>query len=361
MNKKKITLVLALALAALLLSACGGRATLVNTWSGLSADAERAYLASGSHVYGVDVTDGKEIWRFPLETDTNLLFYANPVLTEDGQLLVGSEGNTHELVSLDPATGKENWAEPFLDAKGRWVASPLVFNDRIYAPNSDGFLYTLDLKTGQPVAEPIELGGSLWATPVTDGELIYVTSLDHHLHIINPVSGEIAEPIDLGGASPSSPAVGEGGVYVGSFGSEIQFVTPSGNSQVIATTPNWIWGTPVLDNGILYYADLSGNLFALDLESNTQLWSDLKTDGSVVANPLVVEDQIYVATEAGTLVALDRDAKIVWEKTPGGKLYTTPVFTNGLVLVAPYRAEDALALTAYDVEGRQVWSFIPEQ
>ncbi|MEN9562186.1 MAG: hypothetical protein RIR73_430, partial [Chloroflexota bacterium] len=106
---------------------------------------------------------------------------------------------------------------------------------------------------------------------------------------------------------------------------------------------------------------LSGNLFALDLESNTQLWNELKTDGSVVANLLVVEDQIYIATETGTLVALDREAKIVWEKTPGGKLYTSPVFTNGLILVAPYRAEDSLALTAYDAEGKQVWSFIPEQ
>jgi outer membrane protein assembly factor BamB len=361
LNKKKIILVLVVALAALLLSACGGRSTIVNTWSGLSADAERAYLASGSHVYGVDAATGKEIWRFPLETDSNLLFYANPVLTEDGQLLVGSEGNTHELVSLNPATGKENWVEPFLDAKGRWVASPLVLNERIYAPNSDGFLYTLDLKTGQSVADPIELGGALWATPISDGELIYVTSLDHHLHIIDPATGETAEPLDLGGASPSSPVVGEDGVYIGSFDSTIQFVTPSGENEIIATAPDWIWGTPSLDNGVLYYADLSGNLFALDLESNTQLWNELKTDGSVVANLLVVEDQIYIATETGTLVALDREAKIVWEKTPGGKLYTSPVFTNGLILVAPYRAEDSLALTAYDAEGKQVWSFIPEQ
>jgi outer membrane protein assembly factor BamB len=330
----------------------------VNTWSGLSTDGQQAYLASGSHVYAVDVATGKEIWRFPLETDSNLLFYANPILTADGQLLVGSEGNNHELVSLDPATGKQNWTEPFLEAKGRWVASPLEFNETVYAPNSDGYLYILDLN-GKTVSDPIFLGGALWSAPVTDGELIYVTSLDHHLHIINPATGALAEPVVLDGASPSSPVVGEGGVYVGSFGSNIQFVTPSGESQIIATAPNWIWGTPILDNGILYYADLSGNLFALDLESGTQLWSDLKTDSSVVANPLVTDDQIYVATEAGSLVALDRDAKIVWEKQPGGKIYTSPVLAGDLILVAPYRAEDSLALAAYDVDGKLVWSFIP--
>ena len=88
---KKINLVILLALGAVLLSACtGGRAALVNTWAGLAADGERAYLSSGSHVYAVDVQTGKEVWRYPAETDNNIIFYANPVLTSDGQLLVGS-------------------------------------------------------------------------------------------------------------------------------------------------------------------------------------------------------------------------------------------------------------------------------
>jgi outer membrane protein assembly factor BamB len=356
---KKINLVLLLVLGALLLSACtGGRASIVNTWAGLAADAGQAYLASGSHVYAVDVTTGKEVWRYPVETDSNIIFYANPVLTPDGQLLVGSEGNNHELVSINPETGKDNWAAPFTEAKGKWVASPLVFNDTIYAPNSDGFLYILDMN-GKSVSDPIELGGALWSAPVTDGTYIYVTALDHHLHIIDPATGKTGEPIDLGGATPGSPAVGEGGVYVGSFSSNIEFVKSTGDHKVLATAANWIWGTPVLNNGALYYADLSGNLYSMDVATGSQNWDAVQPDGPIVASPLVTGDTIYVVTEAGTLLALDRDAKVVWEKTVGGKLYTNPVLSGDIILVAPYKADFALA--AYDAAGKQAWTFTPEK
>ena len=362
MNMKKINLLILLVLGAVLLSACaGGRASLVNTWAGLAADSERAYLSSGSHVYAVDVLTGKEVWRYPAETDSNIIFYATPILTSDGQLLVGSEGNNHELVSINPETGKDNWAAPFSAAKGKWVASPLVFNETIYAPNSDGFLYILDL-SGKQASDPIDLGGALWSAPVTDGTYIYVTSLDHHLHIINAATGESAEPVDLGGASPSSPVVGEGGVYIGSFASNIEFVTPNGNHEVLATATNWIWGTPTLDseNGVLYYADLDGVLYSLDIASNAQNWDAVKPGGPIVANPVVSGDLIYVVTEDGIIQALDRDAKVVWEKTvEEAKLYTTPVLSGEYILIAPYQADFSLA--AYDVEGKQAWTFTPEK
>ena len=70
-------------------------------------------------------------------------------------------------------------------------------------------------------------------------------------------------------------------------------------------------------------------------------------------------DQLYVATEAGNLIALDRDGKTIWEKSVGGKVYTTPVAAGDLILVAPYQAEFSLA--AYDAAGKQAWTFIPEK
>ncbi len=360
MNMKKTTLILLLVLGAFALSACTGSSTAVNTWPGLSADAERAYLSSGSYVYAVDLETGKEVWHYPEKADTKNIFFATPVLTEDGQLLIGSEGTNHAFVSINPETGKANWPEPFTDAKGKWVAAPLVLNDTIYAPNTDGFIYVLDMK-GQPAGEPIEIGGALWATPSTDGSVIYVASLDHHFHIINPANGSTREPIDLGGAAPSSPVVTENGVYIGSFASKIELISPNGDHEVIAEAADWIWGTPALDGETLYYADLTGNVFSFDLASGTQNWS-IKPDGPIIASPLVVGDQIYIATESGTFYALDKDSKIVWEKDLGGEkgnIYTTPITSGDLILVAPYKADFSLA--AYDVEGKQAWTFTPEK
>lgn len=356
MKTKKLTLFFLLIIGALIISACSGQ-PLTNNWPGLTADAERAYISSGTFIYAVDVQTGNQVWSYPEEADNELLYYANPVLTEDGQLLIGSTGTNHAFISLDPATGKEKWAQPFSGAKGAWVASPLVFNNTIYAPNTDGFLYILDM-TGNQMSEPIELGGALWSAPVTDGTYIYINSLDHRSHTLDPISGELADPVDLGGAAPGSPIIGNEGVYVGSFASNVTYINPNGVNEVIASASDWIWGTPALDNETLYYADLSGFIYSLDLTNNRQNWDELQPDGPVAASLLVVGDQIYVATEAGSFIALDRDGKIVWEKTPGGKIYTTPVLSNDLILVAPYQAEFALA--AYDASGKQAWTFTPD-
>lgn len=359
MNMRKISLLSLLVLGAFVLSACTGQAA-VNTWPGLAADAERAYLSTGSAIYAVDLKTGKEVWHYPESGDAKHVYFATPVLTEDGQLLIGSQGTENAFVSINAATGKENWAEPFAGAKGIWVASPLVFNNRIYAPNTDGFLYILDME-GKPAADPIELGGALWSAPSTDGKLLYVVSLDHHLHVIDPETNTLTKPVDIGGAIPNSPFVTEDGAYVGSFASNIQFVTPNGKSEVLAEATNWVWGTPVLDGETLYYADLDGNVFSFDTVSGKQNWSEKKLDGPIVASPLVLSDQIYFATEEGKVFALDKKAAIVWDKEPGGEdanIYTTPVAAGDLILVAPYKGDVLLA--AYDAAGKQAWTFTPE-
>ena len=361
MNMKKISLISLLVLGVFVLSACSSR-TAVNTWPGLAADSARAYLANGSEIYAIDLKTGKEAWHYPESADAKHVYFATPVLTEDGQLLIGSEGTNHAFVSINVETGKENWTEPFLGAQGKWVAPPLVFNDTIYAPNTDGFVYVLDLQ-GKSVADPIDIGGSLWSAPSTDGKLLYIASLDHHLHIIDPATNTtVGEPVDLGGAAPSSPVVTADGAYVGSFTSNIQFIKPNGNHDTVAEAANWVWGTPALDGDTLYYADLDGNVFSFDTASGNQNWTEIKPDGPIVASPLVVGDQIYVATEAGTFFALDKDAKIAWEKDPGGdaaNIYTTPVASGDLILVAPYKGDSLLA--AYDAAGKQAWTFTPEK
>jgi len=357
LNMKKLSLILLLALGMLILSACSGSRSAVTNWPGLSADAERAYLADGSQIYAVDLKTGKEVWRYPAAADSKHVFFSNPVLSPDGQLLVGSEGTVHAFVSINPETGKDNWATPFTAAKGPWVASPLVLNDTIYAPNSDGYMYVLDLN-GKPAGDPIGIGGALWSAPATDGKLLYITSLDHRLHVIDPTDSSQGDPIDLGGAAPSSPAVSTDGAYVGSFASGIEFVGSDGRHEAIAKASGWIWGKPTLEDETMYYADLNGNMYSFDLAGGKQNWGDVKPDGPIVASLLIDGDLIYVATEDGTLLALDRDAKTVWQKEVGGKLYTTPVASANLILVAPYQQPDYL-LAAYDADGKQAWTFTP--
>jgi len=368
MKPNKVIFLLVIALAAVLLSGCASGAALNNSWPGLASDGETAYLASGQFVYAIRLSDGKEVWRYPDNGGNSLLFIAQPVIAPDGTVIIGSSGSDHRLVALDPtsvdATTKapaEKWI--FSEAKGSWVAGALVLDDKVYAPNSDGTLYILDLQDGfstKIALKEVGLGGALWAAPSTDGSLVYVSSVDHYLYAIDPETYEFAWPaIDLGGAAPGTPLIGpDGNIYIGSFASEVIKVNPAtGAKTILTSTQGWVWGGPVADDQNLYFGDLEGNLFAVESTSGNLLWT-IQPDGPVVGSPLVLENNIVFVTESGSVYAIDSEGKIVWQKDVGGQIYTTPVSGAERIIVAPMQAEFSLAFL--DANGNQVYTFTPE-
>jgi outer membrane protein assembly factor BamB len=72
-------------------------------------------------------------------------------------------------------------------------------------------------------------------------------------------------------AQPRQPGCWKDGVYAGSFASTIEFIQPDGRHEVTTTAGNWIWGTPALDGETLYYADLDGKIYSLDLATSVRI------------------------------------------------------------------------------------------
>src|SRR5574340_635396 len=132
MNKKKITLNLIVVLAALLLSSCTSGLS-GSSWPGISTNGDTVYVANSYYVYAINASTGSMAWRFP-EKPTKAMYFAAPVLV-DGQLIVGDYKNF--LHSLDSSNGSEKWS---FEAKGPWIAEPLVVDGTIYAPNGDNNL-----------------------------------------------------------------------------------------------------------------------------------------------------------------------------------------------------------------------------
>src|SRR5512142_1486795 len=90
-SMKRLTVISAILLASVLLSACSTGAT-SSSWPGLTADKDNAYLANGPSVYAVRLTDGFKVWQYPPQgqAGSGAQFFSNPVLTPDGPLLAGS-------------------------------------------------------------------------------------------------------------------------------------------------------------------------------------------------------------------------------------------------------------------------------
>ena len=358
MKLKKIFILSVAVMLFVLLSGCSASAMRSNSWSGLSADEEKAYLAKGTFVYAINLSNGSVSWQYPAEkADSKESYFADPVLSEDGQLILASAGANHSIVSVNPANGSLNWT--FADAEGVWIASPLIVDEIIYAPNTDGKLYALDLNGSFLWAKHI--GGALWAQPVSDGEFLYLTSLDHRLYAFDMQKKEVAWNVELGGAIPGTVALDDQGIlYLGSFGSVIVAIDTQSHDFVWKTTiKGWVWDAPVLDADTLYVGDLEGYFHAINIADGSEKWGALQPNGPIIGSPLITEGLIIGGTEDGIAYAVDSDGKIVWQQTIGERLYTHPVQSGELVLFAPTSLKEKTALVALDLEGKQVWQFTP--
>jgi outer membrane protein assembly factor BamB len=361
MKVNRFLLFAALALLAAALSACGGTPAAAS-WPGLAADDKAAYLANGSVIYAIRIKDGEELWSFPEKPGAKLIFYANPVFTPDGNLLIGSSGADHTLFMLDPETGGEIWS--FTEADDQWVASPLIDIDgnMAYAPNADGFLYAFDLsKEGvDKLAWKVNLGGKLWSSPVADGERIYVASLDHHLHAVDIATQEIVWVVELEGASAGAPALADGLIFVGSFGANFNaFHAADGSPAWSVPTKGWVWSGPTLVNSTLYVADLDGNLYTLNPTDGEPLADSIRPNGPILASPTFLHDRLILVTESGTIYAVNAEGKLESLGTLNGKLYTNPVAAGDWILVAPFKGDFLLA--AIQQDGAQVWQYPKEE
>src|SRR5215203_2647566 len=223
--RKKILLITVMLLAAVLLSGCVGS----TAWPGLSAANEVAYLANTNAVHAIDLTNGNELWSFTGEKSGGLaifggspkIFVSTPVITEDGSVIILDSGNKQTMYAVDPndiIDGAPKIVWKFNDVDSHWIAAPLIIGNRLFAPNSDGNIYVLDLQDGKSEKQAIKViepfkdiegqPGRLWSQPVTDGKYIFVTSLDHSIFAIDQETYKIIWHADLSGAIPGSVALG---------------------------------------------------------------------------------------------------------------------------------------------------------
>jgi outer membrane protein assembly factor BamB len=362
MKNKRNILILLLLLLGLTLSACSGRSFIPTSWPGITVQEDTLYVAYNNHIYTVNAS-GREESRIPEEADRALTFFAPPSLTADGQLVVGSYNN--QLYSFDPQSGRENWVFP---NNNRFIAGLLEVDGLTIAPNADGQVYAVDANgqnawTFSPNEDPRD-NKPIFAAPVMNGDNLYVVSMDHFLYALDPATGSLSWKLDLGGTAVSTGILSEDQsmLYIGTFESVMLGIDIE--SQSIAwefKTDEWVWASPTLVDGILYFGDLGGTLYALDTTSPSDPVWTLSTDGSITGAPLVTEDTIYTVTEGGTFYAVNLEGIIRWTETGFGedaKLYGSPIALGDLIVFSAVDA-DAL-LIAYTTNGQAQWQYMPE-
>ena len=180
-----------------------------------------------SYLLRIDTKTGKTLWK--VERPTNAVrespdSYSTPGLLRQGKAaeIVITGGDC--VTGHDPATGKELWRanglNPDNDPSHRTVASPVIFDDIIYAPTKVRPL--LALKAGG--RGDISRSHVLWTTsngpdvptPVTDGKYFYVVNDRGIMWCLDAKTGaEIyAQQRIKPGTYSGSPVLADGKIYV---------------------------------------------------------------------------------------------------------------------------------------------------
>ncbi len=281
---------------------------------------------------------------------------------------------------------------PHGDVFGNARGSPLVVGDLVYASTGNGVdqahvnvpipyapsLVALNKNTGEHVwddATPDEgiLHGT-WSNPayaVVQGRAMVVfPEGDGWVRAFDPLTGAIlwefdANPKDsvwrLGGAGTrnnilSTPVIYDDKVYIG-VGQEPEHgeapghfwvIDATGEDDVTDTAVVWHRGgedfnrtisTAAIKDDIVYIADLSGFLYALNAQ-NGQLYWTYDTFAAVWSSPFLADGKVYLGDEDGDLAVfregqgLNGQPELLSENNLGAAIYATPVAVDGTLFVA---------------------------
>jgi outer membrane protein assembly factor BamB len=372
-NHRKLFIVMLGLLIAGLVSSCSGAAGAASSWPGVTAEGETGFFAYGSQVFAINTKNGSLQWQYPSEADSKVQFYAAPVVTED-TVYAGSYANT--LVAINRTNGVEKWV--FKGANDRYIGASLAVNGNVYAPNSDKFLYALN--SNGDLLWKFETAGPIWTQPLSDGINLYLTSMDHFVYGLNleyPANAlaldkngsrtQVSSPLwktDLGTAVVADPILSNGSIYVATIDGHLHSVdAASGRLNWTFTNGEGyraVWGSLVVTDEAVFFGDEDGNIFAISSENGQPIWTAPYFAGSsVTAGGVLTEKGPLFINEEGRVFVIDIDQDPQPVISLNTAIFSSPVVADGRVLVAPATREKFFI--AIDLNGNEIWSFIPSK
>jgi outer membrane protein assembly factor BamB len=260
-------------------------------------------------------------------------------------------------------------------------ASPVSHGDLIFVNTSNGqdeshvnvpspkapAIIAINKKTGKLAWEdnPVEdriLHGQ-WSSPavatIGDTVQVIVGQGDGWVRANNAVTGERLWEFDTNPKDSvwpktrneviSTPVIHDGIVYIangqdpehGEGVGHLYAIDPTKRGDVTTTGLVWHYdkirrsiSTAAVHDGIVYFADFSGFLHALDAKTGQVYWTH-DMFAAVWGSPLVVEGRVYLGDEDGdiTILQAGRELKVIGEMNMGSSVYSTPVPANGALFI----------------------------
>lgn len=295
------------------------------------------YVNNRAELVCFQVKDGKIVWKFDMigevGSQPHNLANSSPVVWGDLVYVSTSNGQdenhakvpspkTPSIIAVHKKTGKLVWGDASADGKilhGQW-SSPAVgkIGDAVQAVSAqgDGWVRGYDAATGKKLWEfDTNPPDSVW--PKTRNELISTPII--HNNRVYIANGQDPEHGEGAGHLYAIDATKRGDITVSGRVWQFDKIRRS-------------MSTGALYDGILFYADFSGFVHAIDPDTGKPFWThDMLA--AIWGSPMVIDGKVYIGDEDGdvTILEASRTKKQIAEMNMGSSVYCTPVAANGVL------------------------------
>jgi len=180
-----------------------------------AVDRQRVYVGSfDGNLYALDRATGAVCWKF--KTAGNAFFPTGEIQSSpavaNGLVYVGARDGM--LYALDAVTGRPRWRS---DQQMSWVnTSPAVAGGLVIIGVSDGeSLVAVDAATGVERWR-LKTNGRIFSSPAVGGDLVYAGNSYGFVYVVDLAMGTLRSQGYAEAAVHSSPAVAQGVLFVGS-------------------------------------------------------------------------------------------------------------------------------------------------
>jgi outer membrane protein assembly factor BamB len=288
----------------LLFSACGQIAGPQGWAAPVAVDGTILVSLEHGKLSAIDQQTNQETWLFPSKDAKNMdlkAIYGTPV-TGDGRVYVGAFDGTFYALNL--ATGEVLWQQT---TGAAIIGGAALVDGTVYVGSSDNKLYAFDAASGASRWPAFQTEGDIWSTPLVDQGIVYVTSMDKRLYALDAATGQPkwSKPFEANGAMPSTPALAGDRLYVGALDNGLYALDKAtGEVAWSFKAGNWIWCDPLVANGVVYVGSLDHNVYALDAATGKLSWS-FAAKAPIRAQPALVGGVLVVEDNAGDVYGLD--------------------------------------------------------
>jgi outer membrane protein assembly factor BamB len=392
MKQPKILLLIVMALLPLTLISCAPWGTQsAGGWAGTAVYNDTVYVGTlDSRVVAINSSTENLKWVYSLapvtapssglscgQTSIPTAIYGTPVVDEDmvyvgtysGQVLaLNMLARSQNLTFPQQRYGEWEWNCPIDNAKSNAIVADLLLSgDTIYVSSSNGRVYSLDKEFGDLNWESEVLDkkyGKLWTSPAIADNALYISTYDGHIYALSSEAGNLLDwSFKSEAGFASSPVIYEDAIFLGSF-DRYFYAVKIGSDVPMWKFPeekpagNWFWASPVISGDIVYAGCLDGLVYAIEAETGKNLWQ-FDAGSPIFASPVLMNNELIIADESGTVYVFDLDTELVDEAVPLKTIsIDAPVRSSfcaqeGLVYI---RGEDE-QLYVVDIDaGGVVWS-----